>query len=55
MDIVTLALAKKYTKDTMAGAGAIKGDAGVGISKIEKISTSGLIDTYKVTYTDSTT
>lgn len=28
MDVVTLQLAKKYTADTMAGAGAIKGDKG---------------------------
>jgi len=28
MDIVTLSLAKKYVKDTMAGAGAIKGEKG---------------------------
>lgn len=32
-----------------------RGDDGVGISKIEKTSTSGTKDTYTVTYTDGTT
>ena len=32
----------------------IKGDAGIGISKIEKINTVGLVDTYRITYTDNT-
>ena len=31
-----------------------KGDTGNGISKIEKTGTSGLVDTYTVTYTDGT-
>ena len=33
----------------------LKGDTGVGISKIEKTSTSGLVDTYTITYSDNTT
>ena len=28
IDVVTLALAKKYTKESLAGAGALKGDKG---------------------------
>lgn len=32
-----------------------KGDDGKGISKIEKTATEGLIDTYTITFTDSTT
>lgn len=53
-----LAIAKSYTKETLQGMGALqgeKGDAGRGISKIEKTATNGLIDTYTITYTDSTT
>lgn len=32
-----------------------KGDIGKGINSISKVGTSGLIDTYRITYTDSTT
>ena len=32
-----------------------QGEQGVGISKIEKTSTAGLVDTYTITYTDNTT
>ena len=35
-------------------AGA-KGDTGVGITKIEKTATSGLIDTYTITFSDNST
>lgn len=34
--------------------GNIKGKDGRGISKIEKTSTTGVVDTYTITYTDST-
>lgn len=33
----------------------LKGDAGVGIASITKTNTVGLVDTYTITYTDSTT
>lgn len=33
----------------------LKGETGNGISKIEKTGTSGLVDTYTITYTDGTT
>ena len=33
----------------------VKGDAGIGISKIEKINTIGLVDTYRITFSDNTT
>lgn len=102
ISVQTLAVAKKYTDDSLAGAGAVAGvpcqiqsiteitgghrvtflwldnngdshtstmdvmngqdgqpgapgAAGVGISKIEKTSTSGLIDTYTITFTNNTT
>lgn len=32
-----------------------KGDTGVGIMSISKVSTAGLIDTYRITFTDGTT
>ena len=35
--------------------GNIKGKDGRGISKIEKTATTGVVDTYTITYTDSTT
>lgn len=50
MDLVTLALAKK-----LAGSGGGSGTPGKGIQKIEKTNTEGLVDTYTITYTDSTT
>lgn len=38
-----------------ANANSFKGKDGVGISKIEKTSTEGLVDTYTITFTDNTT
>ena len=39
----------------LKGANGTDGSDGVGISSIEKTSTSGLVDTYTITYTDSDT
>ena len=36
----------------MSGSQGIQGPAGTGISKIEKTSTVGLVDTYTITYTN---
>lgn len=61
LDIKTLAAAKTYVTQTLVGEGAIKGNPGkdgldgVGISNIEKISTIGLVDTYRITLSDNTT
>ena len=41
--------------DTTKTAQGIKGDTGNGISKIEKTSTEGLVDTYTITFTNGTT
>lgn len=41
--------------DGQDGADGAKGDTGNGISKIEKTATSGLTDTYTITFTDGTT
>lgn len=35
--------------------GQIKGDTGVGVASIAKTGTSGLVDTYTITYTDNST
>ena len=35
--------------------GNVKGPAGKGIQSITKTATSGLVDTYTITYTDGTT
>ncbi len=45
-------LSKRYTKESLLGAGAIQGEDGVGILQIEKTSTNGLTDTYTVFLTD---
>lgn len=37
------------------GPAGLQGQDGVGISKIEKINTTGLVDTYRITFTDNTT
>lgn len=42
ISVVTLALAKKYTKDTAAGMGAVKG-APCKIKKTEKIDGQNII------------
>lgn len=41
--------------DVLDGVKGDKGDAGVGIENIEKTSTEGLVDTYTITFTDSST
>lgn len=43
------------TLDVMDGEDGAKGDTGNGIVKIEKTATSGLTDTYTITFTDGTT
>ena len=45
---------KKYMKDNLGGTGG-SGSNGRGIASITKTATSGLIDTYTITYTDNTT
>ena len=42
-------------QDTTKPAQGIKGDTGNGISKIEKTSTEGLVDTYTITFTNGDT
>jgi len=44
-----------FTAEQLALLKGAKGDDGKGIVSIEKTSTSGLVDTYTITYTDSTT
>ena len=39
----------------LSGSQGIKGETGVGVSKIEKTSTSGLMDTYTITFTNGNT
>ena len=41
--------------DSWQSQGLLKGDAGVGITSIAKTGTSGLIDTYTITYSDGDT
>ena len=41
--------------DEGGGGGSTPGPAGVGIQKIEKTGTAGLVDTYTITYTNGTT
>ncbi len=41
--------------NTQQAAQGVKGDTGNGVSSIIKTSTSGLVDTYTITYTDGTT
>ena len=90
MDIVTYALSKKYTKESLLGGGAVVGKNvtvssitpidggnkvtfsytlddgtvktsamdvmdGNGITKVEKIKTVDLVDTYRMTFDDGTT
>lgn len=55
IDVKTLAAAKKYTQESLNGSGAIQGRPGkdgIGISKIVKVSTEGLVDTYKIMLTN---
>ena len=47
-------LSSSNIKGTAYPAGP-KGDTGVGITKIEKTATSGLIDTYTITFSDNST
>ena len=54
MDLMTLALAKKLVGSGGGGSGT-PGKDGVGIQKIEKTNTEGLVDTYTITYTDGST
>ena len=39
----------------LSGSQGIKGETGVGVSKVEKTSTSGLVDTYTITLTNGDT
>ena len=45
----------QYNLGRVVGENGQDGDDGVGIASIEKTSTSGLVDTYTVTYTDGDT
>ena len=51
----TFELWKCMGTDTWASQGTLKGDNGVGISGIAKTSTSGLVDTYTITFDDGST
>lgn len=51
----TFELWKCTGQDSWASQGVVKGDTGNGIASIEKTSTSGLVDTYTITYTDGNT
>ena len=44
-----------FTQEQLALLKGAKGDDGKGIASIEKTSTSGLVDTYTITYSDNTT
>ena len=44
-----------YTDSTSTTVGPIKGEDGVGIVSITKTGTSGITDTYTITYTNNTT
>lgn len=44
-----------YTDSGWVSIGQLKGPQGAGISGIALVSTAGLVDTYEVTFTDSTT
>lgn len=54
MDNITLALIKAIAGNSSGGA-STPGKDGVGISKIEKTDTQGLVDTYTISYTNGTT
>ena len=45
----------QYDLGQVVGADGSDGDDGVGISSITKTGTSGLVDTYTITYSDNTT
>ena len=51
----TYELWKCIGTDSWQSLGILKGDTGNGIDNIAKTSTSGLVDTYTITYTDGTT
>ena len=46
---------KTSTMNVMDGIDGLPGKNGVGISKIEKIGTVDLVDTYRITFTDNST
>ena len=54
MDNITLALIKAIAGNS-GGGSVTPGKDGVGISKIEKTDTQGLVDTYTISYTNGTT
>lgn len=54
MDNISLALLKAIAGNS-GGGSATPGKDGVGISKIEKTNTQGLVDTYTISYSDGTT
>lgn len=54
MDNISLALIKAIANGSGGGA-PTPGKDGVGISKIEKTDTQGLVDTYTISYTNGTT
>ena len=54
MDNISLALIKAIANGSGGGA-PTPGKDGVGIQKIEKTNTEGLVDTYTITYTDGST
>ena len=54
MDNITLALIKAIAGNSGGGT-VTPGKDGVGISKIEKTDTQGLVDTYTISYTNGTT
>ena len=45
----------QYDLGQVVGADGSDGDDGVGIASITKTGTSGLVDTYTITYSDGTT
>ena len=53
-DIIEQILARLDELEENGGGGGTPGKDGVGIQKIEKTSTAGLVDTYTITMTDST-
>lgn len=54
-DIIEQILARLDDLEENGGGGGTPGKDGVGIQKIEKTGTAGLVDTYTITLTDSTT
>ena len=44
-----------FSDNTTTTLGPIRGETGVGIASISKTSSSGLVDTYTITYTDTNT